>query len=123
MYDLPPSLRPCSHFWVVVVRLQGRKPPAYLTDSPIFRFPDNTSFTTYSSRLPADSPYIVTEMSADTYLHSRRFFVLGDEASSWPLNDFPSLYRNGPLDGRSSYTAFVWAFVDFIPPQSTGVRK
>ena len=40
-------------------------------------------------------------------------FVLGAEDNS--LNDFPELYRNGPLQPNTEYTAFVWGFVPSVP--------
>lgn len=85
------------------------------------QFHDNTSFATYSSYIPTNTPYIVAEMSTDIYLQAKRFFVLGDENSTQALNNFPKLYRNGPLQPGSIYTVFVRGFVHSIPPQSAQV--
>ena len=38
-------------------------------------------------------------------------FILGADSS---VNDFPELYRNGPLLPNTEYTAFVWAFVPSV---------
>ena len=110
LHDTSPSIY--SHFWVVVVRMEEK-------ESQQQRISQNIS--TYSSDIPVNIPYIVAEMSADTYLQSRRFFVLGDENGTRQLNDFPKLYRNGPLLAGSLYTLFVRAFVHPIPPQSSSV--
>ena len=65
---------------------------------------------------PANTPYIVAEMSADTYQKYRELFVIGDESETRELNDFPELYHNLPLLPGSTYTAFVRGFAPFIPP-------
>lgn len=108
-----------SHFWVIAMRLDNNQvqPLKNITD----QFQDNTSFATYSRYIPINTPYIVAEMSKDIYLQAIRFFVLGDENSTQVLNDFPNLYRNGPLLPGSIYTVFVRGFVHSIPPKSAQV--
>lgn len=108
-----------SHFWVIAMRLDNSQvqPLENMTD----QFLDNTSFTTYSSYIPTNTPYIVAEMSTDIYLRAKRFFVLGNENGTRALNDFPKLYRNGPLLPGSTYTVFVRGFVHSIPPESAQV--
>ena len=69
---------------------------------------------------PANTPYIVAEMSADTYRKYRELFVIGDESETRELNDFPELYHNLPLLPGSRYTAFVRGFAPFIPPSRVG---
>ena len=104
------------------MQLDNSETPPYLSENPIHQFPDNSSFDRFSSDTPANVPYIVAEMSAATYLQNRYSLILGDEDVSRTLNDFPDLYRNGPLMPGSRYTAFVWGFPPSIPPQSPKVK-
>ena len=91
-----------SHFWVVALITD---PSIDTAQQPTALFMDNSSFTTYSSSVSQGTPYIVAEISSMNYLTT---FVLGADSS---LNDFPELYRNGPLQPNTEYTAFVWAYV------------
>ena len=98
-----------SHFWVIALIVSNA---IDTTQDPLQRFPDNSSFTTYSSVEPG-VPYIVAEIDSMNYPTT---FVLGaDDNSSTSLNDLPELYRNGPLTPGTSYTAFVWGFAPSVP--------
>ena len=77
-------------------------------------FQDNSTFTNYSSDVPLDRPYIVAEISTNNYSQGMTF-LLGDEARTRSINDFPDLYRNGPLEPETSYVAFVWGFSASVP--------
>jgi len=82
------------------------------TQDPIEVFPDNSTFTAYSSVLPG-LPYVVAEIDSTNYPAT---FVLGDDDnSSTSVNDLPEFYRNGPLTPGMSYTAFVWGFAPSVP--------
>ena len=70
---------------------------------------NNSVFTNYSSSVPANTPYVAAEIRSANYQPSMTF-VLGDEEGTMSINDFPDLYRNGPLQQGSAYTAFVRAF-------------
>ena len=101
----------CSHFWVVVVRLDDRGTPhSDITQAAIIPVSPPTDPP------ETNAPYVVAEMSAETYQENRELFVIGDEEKTQELNDFPELYRNLPLLPGSTYTAFVRGFAHFIPP-------
>ncbi len=103
---------PSSHYWVVVIRLDDAS--AFdESRNPTSVYPDNSSFTNYSASVPL-TPYIAAEIRADNYQPST-FFILGDESGTRGINDFPDLYRNGPLEQGSTYTAFVRAFSPTVP--------
>ena len=102
-----------SHYWVVVIRL-GSPADFDQTADPSDVYPDNSRFTNYSSSVPADTPYVAAEISSANYQPSMTF-VLGDEKATMSINDFPDLYRNGPLQQGSTYTAFVRAFAVGVP--------
>ena len=97
----------CSHYWVIVIKLGDREFDQ--TADPSALYPNNSTFTTYSSSVPVGTPYIVAEIGSNNYDPSMTF-VLGDEESTMRINDFPHLYMNGPLQQGSTYTAFVRAF-------------
>ena len=75
----------------------------------------------------ANTPYVVAEMSADSYRENHKLFIVGDESKTRELNDFPDLYRNFPLLAGSVYTVFVRGFPPSIPPSkvqgNTRTRK
>ena len=100
-----------SHFWVVALITDAS---IDTSQQPTEMFMDNSSFTTYSSSVSPGRPYIVAEISSMNYPTT---FVLGADDIS--LNDFPELYRNGPLQPNTEYTAFVWAFVPSVPVSVT----
>ena len=102
------SLPPLSQYWVVVIRLESVANFDQTAD-PSMEYPDNSTFTNYSSSVPANTPYVAAEISSANYQPSTTF-VLGDEEGTMDINDFPDLYRNGPLQQGSTYTAFVRAF-------------
>ncbi len=76
-------------------------------------YPDDSQFTNYSSSTPL-TPYVAAEISAANY-RSSSVFLIGDDVATRNLNDFPSLYRNGPLQEGSKYTSFVRAFSNTVP--------
>ena len=137
----------CSHFWVIVVKLSDPEAP-FLMEAPTQMFPDNSSFGSYSTgfsrtttfvclsfsvlthslvhyintELAEDTPYIASEISSSGYsVLSSRVFVVGDENKTRNVNDFPELYRNGPLLQLTNYSVFVWGFLPAIPPSSVSV--
>ena len=93
--------------------------------SPSQAFPDNDTFQSYSASPQPDTPYVVSEMSASSYqsLASGGVFYLGDENRTRAGNDFPELYRNGPLVAGRRYSMFVWAFAHSIPSQSSSLVR
>ena len=98
---------------MVVIRLDSAAGFDQTAD-PSALYPNDTQFTNYSSSVPAGTPYIVAEISSNNYDPSMTF-VLGDEEGTMRINDFPDLYRNGPLQQGSTYTAFVRAFAVSVP--------
>ena len=55
--------------------------------------------------MPAGQPYIAAEIDSAVLPET---YILGDESQ---VNDLPELYRNGPLEEGTLYTAFIWVFV------------
>ncbi|XP_064387090.1 receptor-type tyrosine-protein phosphatase S-like isoform X2 [Halichondria panicea] len=109
-----------SHYWVVVIRLDDAS--AFdESRNPTSVYPDNSSFTNYSASVPL-TPYIAAEIRADNYQPSM-VFILGDESGTRGINDFPDLYRNGPLEQGSTYTAFVRAFSPTVPAGTRARRQ
>ncbi len=107
-----PSLS-CSHYWVVVIRLDDASTFDESGD-PSSVYPDNNSFTNYSANIPPLRPYIAAEIRSDNYAPLTDF-TLGDDTGTRGINDFPDRYRNGPLEQGSTYTAFVRAFSRIVP--------
>ena len=103
-----------SHFWVIALITDAS---IDTTQQPTELFMDNSSFTTYSSSVSPGTPYIVAEISSTNYPTT---FVLGADDNS--TNDFPELYRNGPLQPNTEYTAFVWGFVPSVPVSVHNIR-
>lgn len=105
---------PFSHYWIVVIRLDDTTTFDPM-ENPSQVFPDASAFGNYSSHLVLpNSPYIAAEISADNY-QGNSVFVIGDEAGTMSINDFPLLYENGPLLEGAEYTAFVRAFTNTVP--------
>ena len=74
------------------------------------------------TELADNTPYIVSEVSSSAYdAVDPRVFYVGDENKTNVKNDFPKLYKNGPLQESTNYSVFLWAFVHFIPPSSVSV--
>ena len=113
-----------SHFWVIVLLLSDAASQSLLTMSPSQAFPDNDTFQSYSASPQPNTPYVVSEMSAGSYQSlASGVFYLGDENRTRAGNDFPELYRNGPLVAGRRYSVFVWAFVHSIPSQSSSLVR
>ena len=100
----------CSHFWVVVVKIDGNSAPQALSPNMNIPSPPQTD-----SLSPPDTPYVVAEMSSHTYQQMRHLFVIGDPSSTQEANDYPDLYQNLPLEPGSTYTALVRGFSPVIP--------
>lgn len=107
-----------SHFWVVVIRIdEGVTSQVQITQD--MTVPPVSA----STDPPANTPYVVAEMSAATYQNNRELFIIGDEGLTRDLNDFPQLYHNLPLLPGSSYTVFVRGFAPFIPPSRVRMEQ
>ena len=98
-----------SHYWVIAMKV-GES--FNLDQDPTLSFPDNSSFTTYSTSIPVDTPYIVAEITVSRLPSS---FILGDGNGTRALNDFPNRYHNGPLEEGTQYAVFVWGFSPAVP--------
>ena len=69
--------------------------------------------------LADNTAYIVSEMSSAVYeTILSQVFILGDEIGTVGSNDFPQLYRNGPLQDDTQYTVFIRAFIPAISPST-----
>ena len=72
---------------------------------------------------PPNTPYVVAEMSVDSYQQSKALFVIGDQSKTQQFNNFPDLYKNLPLEPGSTYTAFIRGFSPYIPPSKVIIHE
>ena len=98
------SIFVCSHLWVIAMKLADN------AATPSMSFTNNATFVFSSGDVRVNEPYVTLEIRASRY-DAARDYVLGDNSSFSMFNDQPQRYINGPLEEGTTYTVFVWAFL------------